>query len=63
MAHLVPLDFWIDAKNHCEILKPLFWLAECDVIEYHEVFDVNIRMEMDACIRKIGERLCITVSI
>jgi glycosidase len=41
MAHLVPLDFWIEARSVCEKLKPLFWLAECDVPEYHQAFDVS----------------------
>lgn len=41
MAHLVPLDFWIEAKAQCETIKPLFWLAECEVPEYHKVFDVT----------------------
>jgi len=41
MAHLVPLDFWVEARQQCETVKPLFWLAECDVPEYHKVFDVS----------------------
>lgn len=41
MAHLVPLDFWVDAQHECEKIKPLFWLAECEVPEYHKVFDVT----------------------
>lgn len=41
MAHLVPLDFWEAARTACDPLKPLFWLAECDVEPYHEVFDVS----------------------
>ncbi len=41
MAHLVPLDFWSNARRKCEKLKKLFWLAECDVERYHEVFDVS----------------------
>jgi glycosidase len=41
MAHLVPLDFWVEAKQQCESLKELFWLAECEVPEYHKVFDVS----------------------
>ncbi len=41
MAHLVPLDFWTDAKQQCETIKPLFWLAECEVPEYHKVFDIT----------------------
>lgn len=41
MAHLVPLNFWISARKECELIKPLFWLAECDVAEYHQVFDAT----------------------
>ena len=41
MAHLVPLAFWVDAQRECEKLKPLFWLAECEVPEYHKVFNVT----------------------
>ncbi|MBG9378730.1 1,4-alpha-glucan branching protein [Panacibacter sp. DH6] len=45
MAHLVPLDFWVDARLACDAVKPLFWLAECDVMEYHKVFDVSYAWE------------------
>jgi len=41
MAHLVPLDFWREARTACETIQPLFWLAECDVPEYHAVFDIS----------------------
>lgn len=41
MAHLVPLDFWHEARKRCEQHKHLFWLAECEVPEYHQVFDVS----------------------
>ncbi|MEP6514207.1 MAG: alpha-amylase family glycosyl hydrolase, partial [Parafilimonas sp.] len=41
MAHLVPLDFWRDARKQCDKIKSLFWLAESDVELYHEVFDVT----------------------
>ncbi len=41
MAHLVPLDFWKDARSNCDHLKPLFWLAETDNNEYHDVFDAT----------------------
>ena len=41
MAHLVPLDFWMTARKACETIKPLFWLAECEDIEYHSVFDAS----------------------
>jgi glycosidase len=41
MAHLVPQDFWHEARKRCELHKHLFWLAECEVPAYHEVFDVS----------------------
>jgi alpha-amylase len=41
MAHLVPLSFWRQARTWLDTKKPLFWLAECEVAEYHQVFDAT----------------------
>jgi glycosidase len=41
MAMLVPLDFWRQARVTLDPLKPLFWLAECEEVAYHEVFDAT----------------------
>jgi glycosidase len=41
MAHLVPLDFWIDARKAVESIKPLYFLAECEDVNYHRVFDTS----------------------
>jgi len=41
MAHLVPLDFWKAARAACDNIKTLFWLAECEEVGYHQVFDVS----------------------
>jgi len=41
MAHLVPLDFWMDARNQCDSIKDLYWLAECEDVAYHDVFDTT----------------------
>ncbi len=45
MAHLVPLDFWEEARSACETIKHLFWLAECEEVNYHNVFDVTYAWE------------------
>lgn len=45
MARTVPLDFWIEARAQCDALKPLFWLAECEIPEYHEAFDLTYGWE------------------
>ena len=41
MAHLVPLDFWVDARKAVESIKPLYFLAECEDVNYHRVFDTS----------------------
>ena len=41
MAHLVPLDFWIEARTELDQVKKLFWLAECEVADYHQAFDAT----------------------
>ena len=41
MAHLVPLDFWMDARKALESIKPLYFLAECEDVNYHRVFDTS----------------------
>ena len=39
MAHLVPLDFWRDARRCLDPVKPLFWLAETENNNYQNAFD------------------------
>jgi alpha-amylase len=41
MAMLVPLEFWRTARAALDQIKKLFWLAECEEINYHEVFDAS----------------------
>lgn len=41
MAHLVPLDFWMEARACCDAIKPGYWLAECEDVRYHEAFDTS----------------------
>ncbi|MFZ1305397.1 MAG: alpha-amylase family glycosyl hydrolase [Ferruginibacter sp.] len=46
LAHLTPLAFWHKARTAIEPLKPnLFWLAESEEIEYHQVFDATFTWE------------------
>ncbi len=39
MAHLIPLDFWKQARKALDQKKKLFWLAETEDLHYLEVFD------------------------
>ncbi len=41
MAHLVPLDFWRDARQHLDPIKPLFWLGETENNNYQHAFDCS----------------------
>ncbi len=43
---LVPIDFWKEARTNFGQIKPLFWLAECEEIMYHEVFDATYTWKM-----------------
>lgn len=46
LAHLTPLEFWKKARTAMEPLKTgLFWLAESEEINYHEVFDATFTWE------------------
>jgi len=45
MAHLTPLSFWQRARQELDQLKPLFWLAETENAEYHQVFDASYTWE------------------
>lgn len=59
MARTVPLDFWVEARGECDALKPLFWLAECEILDYHEAFDLTYGWEVLRAIDKYmqGEML------
>jgi glycosidase len=52
MARTVPLDFWIEARGECDAIKPLFWLAECEILDYHEAFDLTYGWEVLRAIDK-----------
>ena len=41
MAHLVPLDFWRDARSVLDAIKPLYWLGETEHLNYQAVFDCS----------------------
>jgi alpha-amylase len=45
MAHLVPLDFWRQARKEIDLIKPLFWLGETEESNYHSVFDASYTWE------------------
>jgi len=46
MAHLVPLNFWKEARKSLGNDKKLFWLAETEEPIYHEAFDASYTWEL-----------------
>jgi glycosidase len=55
MAHLVPLDFWIEARTTLEQSKILYWLAECEDLAYHQVFDTSYAWAWMHASEKVGK--------
>jgi alpha-amylase len=49
MAMLVPLTFWIRARTELDNIKKLFWLAECEEVSYHPVFDATYTWKFLHC--------------
>ena len=35
----------MEARAECDEMKPLFWLAECEILDYHEAFDATYGWE------------------
>jgi alpha-amylase len=56
MAHLVPLDFWKEARATLDAMKSLFWLAETEDVNYHEVFDVSYAWQLLHTMEKYWKR-------
>lgn len=46
MAHLVRLEFWHHARTELDKEKKIFWLAETEEPNYHEVFDASYTWEL-----------------
>jgi len=57
MAHLVPLDFWIEARTNLEKTKILYWLAETEDIAYHQVFDTSYAWAWMHASKKVGKEV------
>lgn len=56
MARTVPIDFWVEARGECDAIRPLFWLAECEILDYHEAFDLTYGWEAMRAIDKYMKR-------
>lgn len=55
MAMLVPLDFWIKARQVIDNIKPLLWLGECEDPNYFQAFDILYAWEWMHLTRAVAQ--------
>jgi glycosidase len=54
VAYMLPTDFWVQARERLDQIKPVFMLAEAEVPELHQAFDMTYAWDYAATIRGIG---------
>lgn len=54
VAYMLPIEFWIQAREYLETHKPLFMLAEAEEPEMHRAFDMTYAWDYAQTIRDIG---------
>jgi glycosidase len=56
VAGWVPMDFWVDAKNQLDEVKPIFFLAESEGIDQHQAFQMTYAWEFHHIMNKIAQK-------
>lgn len=54
VAYMVPTEFWIEARQRLDEIKPVFMLAEAEEPELHKAFDMSYAWDYASTIREIG---------
>jgi len=54
VAYMVPTEFWINARERLDEIKPVFMLAEAEEPELHQAFDMTYAWDYAQTIRDIG---------
>lgn len=54
VAYMVPTEFWIEARQRLDQIKPVFMLAEAEEPELHQAFDMSYAWNYASTIREIG---------
>lgn len=60
VAYMVPLEFWIMARERLEQIKPVFMLAEAEEPELHRAFDMTYAWDYAQTIRDMGAGRAVT---
>ena len=54
VAYMVPTEFWIEARERLDAIKPVFMLAEAEEPELHIAFDMSYTWELAQIMRDFG---------
>lgn len=54
VAYLLPTEFWIEARERLETIKPVFMLAEAEEPELHQAFDMSYTWYLAQTMRDFG---------
>lgn len=54
VAYMLPTEFWVEAREQLDQIKPVFMLAEAEVPELHQAFDMTYAWDYATTIRSIG---------
>lgn len=54
VAYLLPTEFWIEARERLEEIKPVFMLAEAEEPELHQAFDMSYTWYLAQTMRDFG---------
>ena len=55
VAYMLPTRFWITARERLEEIKPVFMLAEAEVPELHQAFDMSYTWNLAETMRAVGD--------
>ncbi len=54
VAYMVPTEFWIEARERLDAIKPVFMLAEAEEPELHIAFDMSYTWDLAQVMRDFG---------
>lgn len=54
VAYMVPTEFWLEARDRLEEIKPVFMLAEAEEPELHKAFDMSYTWNLAQTMRDFG---------
>ncbi len=63
VAYMVPTEFWIEARERLDRIKPVFMLAEAEEPELHQAFDMSYTWYLAQTMRDFGAGTATTADL